>query len=126
MRNRAKCKLCKQILESFTINDLVECNCGEISISGGLNNLYCSAKNWENFLRVDDEGNEIVVRVEGEPSETPKKLSKREKIDMLNDMLTNMEKLPSHALTAPITHYDFISFCMVLLSIVSDDCNADN
>ena len=63
MRNRAKCKLCQSTIESFHPTDLVLCKCGEISVDAG-EGLKCAAKSWENFLRVDDEGNEIIVKVE--------------------------------------------------------------
>src|SRR5271166_4679007 len=57
IKNRAKCKLCKDILESFHQHDYVTCTCGEISIDGGTSYWRCAAKNWENFLRLDDNGN---------------------------------------------------------------------
>lgn len=63
MRNRAKCKLCGDILESFHRNDYVKCSCDEISIDGGQSMFRCGAKNWSNFLRVDDNGKEIEVTI---------------------------------------------------------------
>lgn len=63
MRNRAKCKLCGDILESFHEFDYQTCKCNEISISGGLIRYECAAKDFSNFLRVDDEGNEIVPTI---------------------------------------------------------------
>jgi len=63
MRNRAKCKLCQSVLESFTIQDYVECKCGEIGIWGGNQNLECCARHWSNFLRLDEKDNEIPVIV---------------------------------------------------------------
>jgi hypothetical protein len=63
MRNRAKCKLCNKIIESFTLNDFVHCECGQIGISGGAYRLDCFAQNWENFLRIDDQDNEIEVKI---------------------------------------------------------------
>ena len=35
MRNRAKCKLCSSVIESYHRYDEVSCKCGEINISGG-------------------------------------------------------------------------------------------
>lgn len=63
MRNRAKCKLCSDILESFHRYDYVSCRCGEISIDGGQDLFRCASKDWNNFLRVDDNGNEITIKV---------------------------------------------------------------
>lgn len=63
MRNRAKCKLCKDILESFHEFDLVACSCDEISISGGSVRFECGAKDWKNFLRLDDTDKEFQITV---------------------------------------------------------------
>ena len=76
MRNRAKCKLCGDIIESFHPTDVVECKCGEIAVDRGLG-LGCAARDWKNFVRVDDEGNEIVVRI----TEGPKPKQAKEVID---------------------------------------------
>ena len=46
MRNRAKCKLCKNIIESKYEGDNVHCECGEISIDGGNERLSCASLNW--------------------------------------------------------------------------------
>ena len=63
MKNRAKCKLCGDVIESFHSYDYVACRCGEIAVDGGMDNFRCIANDFGNFLRVDDEGNEIVVKV---------------------------------------------------------------
>jgi hypothetical protein len=119
MRNRAKCKLCNDIIESFHDQDYVFCKCREISVSGG-NAMRCGANNWYNFVRVDDQGNEIVVRIK-EMSDDVKPLDmplsrpdKKELLGMLNDMIKNIENLPQHAATAPITHYDFASALLLI------------
>jgi c-di-AMP phosphodiesterase-like protein len=63
MRNRAKCRLCGDILESFHEHDRVECGCGEITISGGQVRYEVAYRNIENLLRLDDNDNEIAVRM---------------------------------------------------------------
>ena len=35
-RNRAKCHLCDDIIESKSVHDFVECRCGSIFVDGGL------------------------------------------------------------------------------------------
>jgi hypothetical protein len=144
MKNRAKCKLCSSIIESFHATDFVMCKCEEISVSGG-ESLKCGAKDWSNFLRVDDNCNEIIVKIDstGNPEhKTPnngtnsnsnnsdqyshKKPSKTELIDMLREMIKNIENLPEYAMSAPITHYDFSSLLILLLALFSDDCNSDS
>ena len=131
MRNRAKCKLCKSIIESFHRHDYVSCGCGEISISGGNEVLECSSKDWKNFLRVDDLGNEIVVKVESKMESQDsidsiipeKKLSKEDLLKELSTMIENIEKLPTNAMSMPITHYDFLSSLLLLKLFF--DCKED-
>lgn len=118
MRNRAKCKLCGDILESFHRYDYVTCRCGEISIDGGGDYYHCSAKNFDNFLRVDDEGNEIVVKIQDADNSTTKEesqpeLKRKDLIDMLEAMYKNIENLPSAAQHSPINHYDL--YCALAL-----------
>lgn len=132
MKNRAKCKLCGDIIESFHVNDFVSCRCGEISVDAG-NALKCWAKNFNNFLRVDDDGNEIVVTVTPsiykiadmdkpeDESFIDKKASKKELLDMLQEMINNIEKLPTHVMTSPITHYDHCASLILLLAILRSD-----
>jgi hypothetical protein len=130
MKNRAKCKLCESVIESFHQHDFVSCKCGEISIDGGTSYLKSAAKNYENFLRVDDEGNEIVVTYKEKGDEEvntnandnpPKELTKKELVEMLDAMIKNIENLPQHAMLNPITHYDLISFMLVLSSILKKE-----
>lgn len=123
MRNRAKCKLCHSIIESYTILDYVSCKCDEISIWGGKINLHCEAKDWNNFLRIDDEGNEIIVSVKAKDDDTAP-LGKQKKemlIAMLDEMIKNVEGLPSEAMLAPVTHYDYLSLMLLLSSILKSE-----
>ncbi len=123
MRNRAKCKKCSSIIESFHQYEIVSCSCGEISIDGGTDHFGCAAIDFTNFLRVDDEGNEIVVTIkekqnEQEPSEPPTKLTKKDLINMLGDMVINIENLPPEAMYSPINQFDFCSLLILLKSIL--------
>lgn len=120
MKNRAKCKLCQEIIESFHRHDYVTCKCGEISVDGGIDYYRCSAKNWENFLRIDDEGNEIVVKVEeyyqestGEQLQT----NKENLIKMLDNFIESFDKMPPQAMTAPVTNYDLQSILILLSAL---------
>jgi hypothetical protein len=144
MKNRAKCKLCSSVIESFHPTDFVICKCGEIHVEGG-DAMKCAAKNWSNFLRVDDEGNEIIVKVESSSNpqksgsqnsiecdsnnsnqDGHKKPSKAELIDMLKEMIKSIENLPEYAMSTPITHYDFSSLLILILAFFSEDCISDN
>jgi len=119
MRNRAKCKLCNSIIESFHSEDIQLCSCGAISVSGG-NALKCQAKDWENFIRVDDEGNEIVVKVQEkhDDGQFQKKPSREELIEVLESTRKNIDSLPTHAAFSPVSNADFSAFLSVLVEIL--------
>jgi hypothetical protein len=145
MRNRAKCRLCGSIIESFHSTDFVTCKCDEIAVDGGMA-LRCSAKDWCNFLRVDDEGNEIVVNVQEltryekqemipYPNDNPRKdgdvkpLYKSrsdELLDQLDMMIKNIEELPQRAMMEPVNHYDLASSLMLLSALLRSLRNDDN
>lgn len=121
MRNRAKCKLCNSVIESFSNLDYVTCVCGEIAIDGGDVKLWTMAKDYSNFLRVDDEGNEIVVTMKSDEVMERVALEKperKEMIDMLDEMVKSYERLPEHAKEGFITHYDMMSLMILLSSIL--------
>jgi hypothetical protein len=127
MKNRAKCKLCNDIIESFHRSDMVSCKCGEISIDGGAEICRVLAKDLSNVLRIDDEGNIIIPKiVEKAPHTTldadiSPKPTKAELLDLLDKMRSDIEQLPSGAAIAPVTHYDFASLIMLLSSILRSD-----
>jgi hypothetical protein len=125
MRNRAKCKLCNDIIESMHSTDLQACKCGQIYVDGG-DALTCGSYDWNNFLRVDDEGNEIIPKIQEKDeinlnqskNEIPNhKPSKKEMLDMLDEMIKSYENLPQHAMLSPVTHADFVSLLLLLSSI---------
>lgn len=135
MRNRAKCKLCKTVIESLHPVDLVSCKCGEISIDGGTMALKAFAKNWGNFLRIDDDDKEINVTVKDSPNPPekknhffghPNKSRKNEVVDMFNDIVETFENLPPQALNTYVTHYDLLSVMLVLAEFFKEDCKDDN
>ena len=124
MRNRAKCKLCKKVIESFHATDYVECECGEISVDEGTC-LRCSAKDWKNFLRIDENDNEILVSVRNDPSNFPKeevekkeKPDKKELIDALDNLVKAYENLPEHARFSAVTHEDLTSALFLIAAIL--------
>lgn len=124
MRNRAKCKACNDIIESFTLNDYVTCKCGEIEIWGGNQQALCASKHWENFLRVDDLGNEIVPHVVKKEKEielpnyaSPGK-EKDDLLKILEEQLESIEKMNEHALVIPINHADLHIYLTVILAIL--------
>ncbi len=101
MQNRAKCKLCQSVIESLNEKDYVTCKCGEISVDGG-EAMRCAAKNFDNFLRVDDDGNEIVVKVKD-------KFDRDYLMKMLEDFIEKLEQLPPNAMYSAVNHYDLLT-----------------
>lgn len=133
MRNRAKCKLCNDIIESFHPSDYVLCSCSEIALDGG-DSLKCFAKKWDNFLRIDDNGKEFPVslsidegttkqqRSQASVEEVPKVKPNKEEIKLLVDeMIKNYENLPQQAMYAPTTHADVLSVLLILSTILAAD-----
>ena len=52
--NKAKCKLCGDIIESTHVHDFVTCSCGEISVDGGKYYLKRCAKNLDNIIELSE------------------------------------------------------------------------
>jgi hypothetical protein len=127
MRNRAKCKLCKDEIESLTLHDYVSCSCGEISIDGGSQHLGCHAKDFGNFLRLDDDGRELPVKLVedlGDAHEVGKEegpeipLTQEQKIQLVDHMISYYEELPQHALLSPPTQYDLKAIYLMIKRIL--------
>lgn len=125
MRNRAKCKLCNSIIESFMRNDYVTCSCGEISVNHGPA-LWCEARDWINFRRIDDDGNEIPVAYKDKQGqqnddvggqEQAHKPSTGDLLSMLDEMIKSYDTLPHHAMLSPVSHADHISLLMLVSSL---------
>ena len=120
MRNRAKCKLCGDLLESINVHDCIKCKCGEIGVDGGKEYFKCHAMNWENFIRIDDEGNEVIPKIVQaetikEPSILqPPTLTETDAKSELEGMIERFESLPEHAMLMPITHYDYLTLLYLL------------
>jgi hypothetical protein len=83
----------------------------------------------ENFICLDDEGNEIIPRLreEKEVVQDDNKMvnlpkpPRDELLDILDEMVKRIGDLPQHASLAPITHADFASLLMLLSSIFRAD-----
>jgi hypothetical protein len=59
--NKAQCRACGDIIESKSVHDFVTCDCGAISVDGGVDYQHCSADIWENFwdLSIYEEINNV-------------------------------------------------------------------
>lgn len=137
MRNRAKCKLCGDVIESFHREDFVTCKCESIALSGGNDYFGCYAKDWSNFIRIDDDNNEIIPKIVEMPSKEEenniakeniaedvaraKPMTKEDMIKELKRLILSIEQLPPLAMATAITHYDFVSLLLLLVSIFEAD-----
>jgi len=115
VRNRAKCRKCNSIIESFTVSDYVPCECGEIAIDGGSFKFLLYAKNWENFIRISDNDEEIEIKV----SEIEHKDDEGDRVRHLKFLIEKYELLPTQALQAPATNYDVLSILKLVDSLLS-------
>jgi hypothetical protein len=128
MRNRAKCKLCKCVIESFHPTDTVTCQCGQIYVSGGAS-MQCGAEDFGNFILVDDNGKEHEVRtIEKDTEVGPPEISqplnqptKHELVDMLVQIVKVYEDLPDMAKQHPVTNYDMQSALSLILCILKSE-----
>lgn len=116
MRNRAKCKLCGDTIESYANDDTIECSCGEITISGGNNKLITWAKDYANFLRIDDLDNEIEVKfVDKELIKEPKANESKESLYLeFKNLIEYYENMKLHQ----VTNKDLADFMRLLLLIM--------
>ncbi len=128
MRNRAKCKLCNDIIESTHKHDYVSCSCREIAIDGGTDNFRCFANSWSNFLRIADDGSEIEIKL-SEEKENPKTenevneaqnkaITKQELMHHLKDHITYFDGLPSHIKQSFLTNQDMDSVLRLIYAIL--------
>lgn len=131
MRNRAKCKVCNDVIESFHRHDYVTCKCESIAVDGGQDYFRCRANNWSNFIRLDDDGNEVIPQiVDNDPKPAPivdmppKKPTKEEILDTLKNMIRGIEELPPHAQHSFCTNYDLLSFMLVVAAAL--DCKDES
>lgn len=143
---RAKCRKCNDIIISKHRHDCVTCSCGAISVDGGNDYFKVRFDHPENFICIDDEGNEIIPKKKevGEP--TPDELTrqkaqeqweneknytvhdltlppmstkptKHEMLTMLDEMIERIENLPQEARYAPITHADHVSLMLLVVAL---------
>lgn len=121
MRNRAKCKACEEVIESFHRHDYVSCKCGQIAVDGGTDCYRAAAKDWTNFVRVDDDDREIEVTVIADVKEIVENeqmpLKPSEPAQILDEMIQSYEHLPQAAMMQPATNADVLSILLLFRGI---------
>lgn len=128
MQNKAKCKLCSDIIQSYHSTDYVICKCGEISLDGGDAMRCYATKDLANVIRIDDNGNEIIPKIVDGNNATYTSLSDKSVddlelssdalLDMLSDQIASYDRLPKDALYSPAMVTDMLSFMMIILAIL--------
>lgn len=128
MRNRAKCKLCGEIIESFLRHDYVTCKCGEISIDGGSYYWHCGARDPNNFVRIDDADQEVPIKwmengemSDGSTTMIEPKISRKDLLEMFEEMTNRLDQLPQHVKQMSPTNADLYSFMLVLSQLLRSD-----
>ena len=123
MRNRAKCKQCGDIIESLLPDDLVQCRCEEIYVDGGEKVFKAGARDWDNFIRIDDDSNEIQVKVIEKESEDYSKIpeTKKEWLKRITDFRDHLKALPEQVQSVPLTHYDLFLLLDLLSGFFSSE-----
>lgn len=133
MKNRAKCRLCSDIIESKEAHDHIICGCGEIAIEGGGQFFRQMAKKKENFIRLKDDNTELLVPdkvttptqtiIEELKMPTP---TYEELFQILVDKSNAIEAMPDHAMHIAINHYDYGSLLLLLVALFKERCAKDN
>ena len=119
MRNRAKCKLCQITIESLHTQDYQLCDCMEIAVDGGSEKMIAYARDWNNFVRIDDNDKEVIPKIvnKQEVKDMDEKTDKEILIDSIENLISAYERLPENAMTMPITHYDMLSILYMIKKI---------
>lgn len=120
-RNRAKCKLCGDVIESLTASDLQMCDCETIGVYGGMEVYRAIFDKPEHFIRIDDEDREIPIEYIEKPDEVIKEnpgVSREEMIDMLKLHIEGFDNLPDHAKHQPASQYDVQCLAMIIYGIL--------
>lgn len=144
-RHRAKCRLCSGFLEAKA-GDYLTCACGEISLDATSSLTKYIAREWDNLIRIDEEGNEIKFSIQDRAARFEERSQDQDDIssakqdpegdnpylanpyymvchetthDAIIRLIETVEGLPPIAMNTAITHYDYLSLLYLLRSITS-------
>lgn len=89
--------------------------------------MLCYAKSFKNFIRIDDDGNEVIPTIiegdapEADPNHHIKEPPNRDELLAgLNEYIKSFDNLPSHALMTPITQNEMKACMMIIYAILRD------
>lgn len=126
IRNTAKCKLCNDIIESYHSNDYSLCSCGEIYVDGGPLGMRCGARNWDNFVRIDNDGNIVIPKivdptdaslVTDTADDVAVGLTFNDALDQLKHLEAVYRDLPQNVLYSSTSHSDMSSVLTLLVRV---------
>jgi hypothetical protein len=107
--------------QRMNIDKSVNFNVGSsiANIANKVENLYAVSKT----VPIADGPRSAVVSEDAERkiSREDRPLTKKEKLDLLQNMLDSYNNLPAHALAMPVNHYDFCSLLLLLSSLFKSD-----
>ena len=105
---------------------MVSCPCNEISIDGGTKKFRAAARDFKNFVRIDDEGNEVAVTLVDKPEpfiskeEKPLVDTYADKLAILMEMIDEAEKEHEHMSYANLSKREFAEAMLVIYSLLKD------
>ena len=121
VKNRAKCKVCNTIMHAKEPYIRVLCNCGRCFIELEMDKTLCGTDEWSNLVFVDDEGNEIVLNSPEETEVIPEKISKKQLIEQMKDMIRSYDNLPPRALYEPVLTIDMKNLMLLVVGILESE-----
>lgn len=105
-------------MESHHPTDYVKCTCDEIALEGG-ESMRCFARDWTNFIRIDDEGKEFAPQIIEDVPKGATKPSRDELMAMLDASIKSYDNLPQNALNSPATNADLLSLMLLIQAILN-------
>ena len=120
MRNRAKCKLCNDVIESCYKHDYCVCKCGEIAVDGGQEYRRCVANNKENFIALDDDGNVVEIKEAAKQSDDLQSIHSLPIADLpgiIDSAIKETERVVETDISARVTQFDILSILYLLKEI---------
>lgn len=123
MRNRIKCKLCQDVIESIS-GEEVECSCKHIAVRGMWSNREILAIDFKNVIGIEDDGSESDINVIESRKNAPiiddMKQPPTDVLFEITEMIRSFERLPPHATMQPLTQVDLFAVLLLMTKLVHE------
>src|SRR6267142_865452 len=95
--NKVKCLKCNKELVSSELHDYVVCDCGNVSVKGGVDHMYAFSKDLSSFEYKAElsSGSQCKEDCEKKFDEKKPKISKDELFDVLEAKIRFIEHIPN-------------------------------